>query len=147
MLSTTIKASVIGMTLLISNLASANPTAELGTCLVDALNGKERKQLAKWIFFSIASHPEITSFANVTEKDIEDTNQTVGHLITRLLTKDCPSQMTQANADNPLALQQSFELVGQVAMQELMSNPKVNSAIVGYSKYADLDKINSLLVK
>ncbi len=121
------------------------PTEALGSCLVDALNGKDRKQLAKWIYFAVAAHPEISSFTHATSKDIDATDQYIGILVTRLLTKDCPTKMKQANDTNPLALQQAFELVGQVAIQELMRDSAVMESITGYAKYTDMDKINSLL--
>ena len=44
-----------------SALYANTETAIFANCLVDALNGKERKQLAKWIFFGIAAHPTISS--------------------------------------------------------------------------------------
>lgn len=141
------KVVAFGLVLLLPFSAyPATPTEDLGTCLIDALNGKERKQLAKWIFFAMASHPEISSFSNATSQDIESTDKSVGQLVTRLLTEDCPSEMRLANDSNPLALQKAFELVGQVAMQEIMTSPQVNEAIVGYAKYADMDKIGSILV-
>ena len=125
---------------------SATPTQSLGACLVDSLNGKERKQLAKWIYFAIAAHPEISDFSKASSKDIDSTDQYIGGLVTRLLTVDCPTEMKLANDLDPLAMQQAFELVGQVAMQELMTNENVMSSITGYIKYADMDKINSLLI-
>lgn len=137
---------VIALSLGCSQLSfSATPTESFGTCLIDSLNGKERKQLAKWIYFAMAAHPEISSFSKASSKDIDSTDQYVGDLVTRLLTVDCPTEMKLANAENPLALQQAFELVGQVATQELMTNENVMTSITGYAKYADMDKINLLL--
>lgn len=121
------------------------PTRNLGSCMVDALNGKERKQLAKWIFFAIAAHPEIKSYSSATSKDVNVSDKTVGALITRLLTSDCPAELKVAYKADPAAVQKAFELVGQVAMQELLANQNVTSAITNYAQYTDLDKINSLL--
>lgn len=128
-------------------LANAqNHVANLGTCMIDNLNGKERKALAKWIFFAMAAHPEINTYSNASTKDLNDSDQNIGVLITRLLTVNCPEQLKSANDSDPLALQKSFELVGQVAMQELMTNQQVMSALTGYSEYTDIDKINQVLM-
>lgn len=124
---------------------AVDPTQSLGSCLTDSLNGKERKELAKWVFMSMAAHPELSRFSTASPEDVKSENQYVGRLISRLLTKDCPEELKLANRANPMALQQAFGLVGQVAMQELMTNPKVTDALTGYTKYTDTNKINAIL--
>ncbi|EWH10397.1 hypothetical protein DS2_07988 [Catenovulum agarivorans DS-2] len=120
-------------------------TQQLGTCLVDSLNGKERKDLAKWIFFAMSAHPEIQPFAKVTNKDLDGTNRFVGGLITRLLTSDCPSQAKAALQESgSLAIQNAFRLVGEVAMQELMTNQQVTATIGAFEKYVDQAKMAEL---
>ncbi len=134
----------IGVTISVPAL-SGSAASNLGGCMIDALNGKERKQLAKWIFFSMAAHPSIKSYFSATAKDITESDEIIGKLITRLLTSDCPHELKIANKSDPLAIKKSFELVGQVAMQELMTNKKVMKAITNYAQYVDQGKINSLL--
>jgi len=116
-----------------------------GSCMVDNLNGKERKQLAKWIFFAIAAHPEIKIYSNVSQKDVDSSDKYIGALITRLLTVDCPSQMKATYRIDPRAYEKAFELVGKMAMQELMSNKNVTKAITNYIQFADMEKLNKLL--
>ncbi len=138
---------LLGLSLIMAIPAAqaATPTQELGRCLVDTLNGKERKGLAKWIFFSMAAHPEIAGYANATPAVIEQSDRYVGGLITRLLTDDCPNELRLAHGANPQAIEQAFELVGQVAMQELMNNPAVMRTLTNYSKFADLERIGRTL--
>lgn len=126
---------------------SGSPADELGGCLVDSLNGKERKELATWIFFAIAAHPEIKSYSSASDKAIKETDEFVGKLITRLLTEDCPRQLRKADKADPLALEQAFELVGKVAMQELMANQNVTKSITNYVHYLDQEKINKVLLE
>ena len=115
--------------------------------MVDSLNGKERKELAKWIFFAIAAHPEIRSYTSISSEDINTSDKVVGELISRLLIVDCPDELKIANSSDPLAIQDSFGLVGQVAIQELMTNQGVMKSIAGYINYLDKEKINVLLVE
>jgi len=129
----------------VTSVFASTPTEQLGTCLVDTLNGKERKKLAKWIYFSIGSHPEMKAFMNATESNIQESDQYVGILITKILTVDCPKELYAANKSDPLAIQKAFELVGQVAMQELMTNQDTMKAITNYVKYTDQEKINAIL--
>ena len=117
----------------------------LGTCLVDSLTGKERKHLAKWIYFAIAAHPEMSSYSNIKQEDRIKTDKYVGNLVTRLLAEDCASEFKSAQTTNPVALQRAFELVGQVAMQELMTDQDVKTSIISYIKYTDQNKIQEVL--
>jgi len=131
---------------LMSGPATASPAADaLGTCLIDFLNGKERKELGKWIFLGISAHPEISGFTNISLEDRDDSDQYIGNLITRLLTEDCLTEAKNATATGgSVALTSAFELVGRVAMQELMTDTNVSSAISGFEKYLDAEKLSTL---
>lgn len=124
---------------------AGTPSDNLGNCLVDTLNGKERKNLAKWIYFSIGSHPEMKQFMGATVEDIKNSDKFVGKLITKLLTIDCPKELKLAHKSDPLAIQKAFQLVGQVAMQELMTNKSTMKALTNYAEYSDKEKINKIL--
>jgi hypothetical protein len=126
---------------------SGSPVGNLGGCLVESLNGKERKELAKWIFFAIAAHPEMKSYSSVSDKDIKETDEFVGKLITRLLAENCPGDLQKAYKADPLAIQKALELVGRVAMQELMTDQNVTKSISNYVHYVDEGKINKVLLE
>jgi hypothetical protein len=118
---------------------------ELGVCLADSLTGKERKALARWIFFGMAAHPEIRPYTEVSDQAIDDLDKLVGELVTRLMTSDCPQQARAAVKDEgSAAIEYAFGLVGQVAMQELMMNQEVSQTLGGFEKYVDQEAIQSL---
>jgi len=133
-------ALAVGFSALSSSVA-ADPSQAFGTCLIDSLTGKERKTLSTWIFFSMGAHPEISQFASISDDQKVAVDKQVGTLITRLLSEDCPQEFKAAQQINPMAVQGAFELVGQVAMQELMTNNKVMEALTSYSAYTDQEKI------
>ncbi len=123
-----------------------NGQASLGACMVDELSGKEKKQLATWIFFAMAAHPEIKQFANIQGDAQRNIDKQVGSLVTRLLTESCANELKAAYREGGMtAIEQSFELVGKVAMEELMTNPKVNMAISGYADFIDDKKLEAVL--
>ena len=93
----------------------------------------------------MAAHPELSAYADTSPQDIEASDQYVGKVITRLLTVDCPDRLRKASAADAKAVQKAFELVGQVAMQELMTNQEVAQALSNYARYADTEKINKVL--
>ena len=90
---------------------------------------------------------KINIYSKATAENIDDSDKFVGKLITRMLTVDCPNELMLANKSDPLAINKAFELVGRVAMQELMSNQDTMQALTNYAKYTDQEKINALLSK
>ncbi|WP_047691700.1 hypothetical protein [Vibrio sp. ZOR0018] len=122
-------------------------TGRFTTCLLDSLNGKERKNLAKWIYFSIAAHPELNEFSNISKSDRTSIDKYTGQLVTRLLVEDCAQELVAAQKADPLAIEKAFEMVGQVAMQELMNSEDVTNAITNYLQYTDQDKLNQLFTE
>jgi len=143
-----IKVIILSLGLIIGLPAFANtPTNVFATCLVDNLNGKERKNLAKWIYLAMAAHPEIKSLSSANSNDIQKSDKYIGKLITKLLTINCPTELNKATKSNPNALEQGFGLVGKVAMQELMTNKKVTKALENYIEYTDLEKIKKITNK
>jgi hypothetical protein len=143
------KLLLLGALILISsittNIYAGQKTNELGVCLTDSLTGKERKNLAKWIFFSMSVHPEISIHFKVPEQTIDKNNEYVGNLMTRLLAEDCPNQTKAALKEaGSTAMENAFEIVGRVAMQELMRDQSVTSTIGGFEKYLDTEKLKVL---
>lgn len=117
----------------------------LGSCMVDAMTGKERKEMAQWIFFAISAHPEIKEYSNVPEATKNTADMHFANLITRLLTEDCLVQAKAAvKKDGNTAIVGAFELVGKVAMQELMRSKEVSNSISAYAKYLDQEKLKKI---
>lgn len=141
---------ILGMALSCTVFAQAvfalDGQESLGACMVDELSGKEKKQLATWIFFAMAAHPEIKQYANIEGDAQLNIDKQVGSLVTRLLTDSCATQLKAAYREGGMdAIEKSFELVGKVAMEELMTNPKVNMAISGYADFIDDKKLEAVL--
>ena len=66
-------------------------------------------------------------------------------LVTRLLTKDCLTQAkTAIKQEGNAAIVGAFELVGKVAIQELMRNKEVSNSIGAYVKYLDQEKLKKM---
>ncbi|MGI9568765.1 MAG: hypothetical protein ACR2PH_03275, partial [Desulfobulbia bacterium] len=60
-------------------------------------------------------------------------------------TNDCPTELKKAARSDPTAINNAFELVGRVAMQELMNNQDVVNGLTNYSRYTDTQKIREIL--
>lgn len=132
-------------TLLAPAPAQAGPATDaLSACLADNTTGKERKDLVKWIFVSIAAHPELRELAVATPAMRDRVNQRTGVMLTRLLTDNCPEQARRAyERDGGQAFEAAFGVLGRLAMQELMTNADVNAAVSGFGKYVDKQKLEA----
>lgn len=122
-----------------------DPVVQLGVCLTDSLTGKERKSLARWMFFAQSRHPSLIGFASASAEDIDETDRDVGKILTRLLTVECASHVSAAHKSSPLAMQFAFQLVGEQAMTELMTSPEVLAFFGGHAKYTDMARINEIM--
>jgi hypothetical protein len=140
---------LICTSLLLSQAAFATPTTDaLSTCLADNTTGKDRKDLARWIFLAMSVHPEIRSLSSATEVIRDEADRKMANLVTRLLTVNCETQTKEAVAsEGNTGVFSAFKSLGEVAMRELMTNPDVTASIIGYAKYIDQKKLESVLSK
>ncbi|HET7845515.1 MAG TPA: hypothetical protein VFL14_15265 [Xanthomonadales bacterium] len=143
----TIRAMLLGAALIATPNVYASATSDAtATCLVDSTTGKDRKLLARWIFLAMAQHPAITQLSKATPADNEDAHKEMGALFTRLVADDCPDEFkAMLAADGAGAIESAFELLGKMAMQELMADPKVAESIGGLNKYVDEAKVGAVL--
>ena len=134
---------------LITPSAIAGPATDaLSACLADNTTGKDRKEMARWVFVGMSAHPEIQSLANVTQADRDAFDQKMAVMVTKLITENCATQVKLAREkEGSNALKDAFEIIGKLAMQELMSNPNVNTAFSSFTKYVDQSKFNAVFAK
>jgi len=118
----------------------------LSRCLADNTTGRDRKDMARWVFVAMSAHPEIHELAATSEETHVKTSQAMGALVTRLLTESCPSEVQAASKDDgSLALRRAFELLGQLAMMELVSDKSVAASFSQFEQYLDRAKINAVI--
>lgn len=120
------------------------PAESLSRCLADNTSGKDRKDLARWIFLSMAVHSEIKQYAAPDLAKISDeTDKLTASMFTRLLAESCVKQTQAAyKQGGTVAIQTAFQTLGQLAMQELMSDAQVNASMGAFQKYLDQGKLN-----
>ena len=124
-----------------------SPADSLSRCLAENTSGKDRKTLGRWVFLSMAAHPELKQHvAATTARTTEETNEAVAAIFTRLVTESCVEQTkTAAKEGGGLAIQGAFQTLNALAMQELMSGRDVRATMSGFEKYLDRSKLNQVL--
>ena len=127
--------------------AQAGPKADaLAACLGDNTTGKDRKELARWIFVAMAAHPEIKDLSTASAATRDAADQGMGRLVTALLAERCAAQTREVVAqEGSPGMLSAFRTLGELAMKELMSNPDVGRSLSGYERYLDQAKIRAAL--
>lgn len=120
-------------------------TDELAKCLVESTSSADKVAFSRWVFVAIAAHPAVADLSAVTPASREASNRQIGALITRLLVEDCRSQAERAlRYERTTAMEASFSVLGQVAMQELMTNPAVGAVLEGLEEHVDSERLEEL---
>lgn len=132
--------------LLSSQVAFAGPYADdLSKCLVGSTTQEDRMALVKWVFSAASAHPAVKSMVSVSEKQLDDANKGTADLFMSLLTVSCKSEAEKTlQYEGQVTFQTSFQVLGQVAGQELFSSPEVTAAMSGLGKHLDSKKLESL---
>ncbi len=130
-----------------SAAAYAGPaTDNLSNCLADSTTGRDRVNLARWIIVAMSQHPAMSDISSaISAQKMDETNRAIGELYNRLMVQDCSTQLkTAVQTDGPAAVGKGFEVLGRLAMQELMANPQVAAGMAAPLKYIDSQKISKL---
>jgi len=119
--------------------AFASPTSDaLDNCLVDKSTGRDRKDLARWIFVAVSSHPDMQDLFALSPQMRETANKSAADVIMRLVTVECVEQArASAAVDGGATWEKAFGKLGEVAMKELTTNPAVTTSFEDPVKYMD----------
>jgi hypothetical protein len=140
----TIASAFFASTVVISPAFAGATTDALTSCIADNSTGKDRKDLAQWVFAGMASHPDIKRLSTVDSSTRDDLDRTMAKLSTKLLTESCSKEAKLAVAtDGNASFSSAFEYLGKLAMQELMTDPAVHASFSNYTKYLDRAKFDA----
>lgn len=116
----------------------------LSSCIAEGASSQDRKDLARWMFVAMAAHPEMKAISSVSAAATEAASKAAGELFTRLLAETCTAQVKAAlQVGGPAALQSAFQVLGQLAMQELMGDRDVLASMAILERYIDKQKLEA----
>jgi hypothetical protein len=127
--------------------AQAQPPVEaFARCIADSTTGRDRKDLARWLFVAMGAHPEMRAIASIAPTANEDASRAAGLMFTRLVTETCPKEARAAvQVAGPTAFQSAFTVLGQLAMQELMTDKDVAAGMSAIERHIDAAKVQAVL--
>lgn len=111
---------------------------DLSRCLVKSASPADQATFVRWMFSAIAQHPSVEGMAKISPDQRKALTKGGAMLFQRLLLTDCRKEAVAAiKYEGQSAMQQSFEVLGQVAMRNLMTDPKVAAGLAELGTYAD----------
>ena len=120
--------------------AFAGPfTDDFAKCLVTKTTSQEKTDLVKWIYVTISFHPQLSQMSNLTAEDVEMANIRVADYMTNVFAYKCNDELNQAiKYEGEESIFYAFELLGELAMGELMQDQGVTAASELFIQYVDL---------
>jgi hypothetical protein len=118
---------------------------ELSKCIVESSSNEDFTVYVQWIFSLMSLHPAVQSMSSISNDQRQIYNEKCGKLFMNLLTVSCKEQAQKAwKYEGQVALESSFRVLGQVAMRELLSHPKVKAGLSGFENQFDKEKLESV---
>ncbi|WP_296508275.1 hypothetical protein [Rhodoferax sp.] len=118
----------------------------MGKCLVSATSQKDKTDLVRWMFANAALHPDVSNISSVSTEQRDDIDRTAAALMDRLLTVACRKETSEAlKYEGAIAMQLSFQILGQVASASLMTHPNVGQGFGRIGQFLDQKKIEALV--
>ena len=114
-------------------------TDDFAKCLVTKTTAQEKTDLVKWIYVTISFHPQLSQMSNLTAEDVEMANIRVADYMTNVFAYKCNDELNQAiKYEGEESVFYAFELLGELAMRELMQDQGVTAASELFIQYVDL---------
>ena len=115
-------------------------TDDLTRCLVAATSTEDRVAFARWMFTAMSAGEAVSDLTTVTDAQRTEGNRRAAHLLQRLILTDCrPQAVLALKYEGGDALVSSFEMVGRVAIGDLMRDPGVAAQLDSLDTYIDQD--------
>ena len=137
------------MLLPLAGAAQAGPATDaMSVCVQKSATPQDHAVVARWFFSMMSRSPSVASLSTISDARLEGVNKQTAALFTRLLTTDCAGEAKAAYAEGGQnAIQQSWQSLTFVVMQETMSGPDVQSAGAAFAGYVDQAKVGAALSK
>ena len=134
---------IIGFNL---NLFSGPFTDEFAKCIVMKTTTQEKTDLVRWIYVTMSFHPQLMDLSNLTADDVEMVNIRVADYMTNVFAYKCNEELNMAmDYEGEESVYYAFELLGEIAMTELMEDQGVSAASELFIDYIDVSIFEQIL--
>jgi hypothetical protein len=129
--------------------ATAGPQGdELARCLVQSTSEDDKAVLAQWLFSSMALHPKVSQLASVPEERRTQATKDLAALIQKIFTRTCREEARVAyKAEGDDAIANAFGVFGKVALESLLTEPKISENMNSFLEYLDKAELQKALTE
>lgn len=128
----TFTALTLGLALCASASAQ-NAGDTLAACLKQHTTAADRQAMARWVFVTLSSHPDLTPYASAQAS--QETPRIQGQMaqtLTRLVTENCARETKQAlRQGGPAHIQKALTGVARQSLTDLVAHPSVATHLGG----------------
>lgn len=141
-----LKNCIIGLITVLPTMTYANShlglyTNDLAKCMVSSLSANDKQIIQNFTLQSMFSHPSLNQKNPYSQYEINQTQQQVGRLITRLFAKDCTKEWIIATYYDNKAVEQASETLGVYVMQDLINHPNYERYWLGIEHYMNKQEL------
>jgi len=120
------------------NINSGPFTDEFSRCIVTKTTSQEKTDLVKWIYVTISFHPQLSDMSNLSSEDVEMVNIRVADYMTNVFAYKCNKELIEAiKYEGENSVVTAFELLGEIAISEIMVDEGVSIASEFFTQYLD----------
>jgi hypothetical protein len=95
-------------------------------CIENSVTKQEKADLARWFVASLARHPAMSGITSVSAEKKDELDKAVGRMNNRILAVACAKELKDVvRMEGVAGAKTNFVYLGQLAMQEVMTNPEV----------------------
>ena len=121
---------------------------KLSACLTTSATEGDKAALIRWVFVAMSTHPLTESLATIPADQRATIVREGSAVFQKLMAETCGAETVGTlKYEGTEALGKAFEVLGQTAMEGLMSHPNVQAAISELASHLDQAKFEKLLEK
>jgi len=107
---------------------------------------QEKTDLVRWIYVTMSFHPQLMDLSNLTADNVEMVNIRVADYMTNVFAYKCNEELKMAmDYEGEESVYYAFELLGEIAMTELMEDQGVSAASELFIDYIDVSIFEQIL--
>ena len=119
---------------------------DFGKCLVKSSSDQDKQELMEWIFASISLNPKLATYVSIPKEDRVKIDTHMAVLFNKLIGESCHKEAADAlKYEGSGSFAVAFQLLGQVAGQQLFASPEVTKGSENFIKLVDLDALQKKL--
>jgi hypothetical protein len=122
--------------------------AALGRCVIGMTTGNDRLLISRWIGMGLASAPQLEGLVTVDVEARDMLDRELAALFVRLFTQDCVEETRPlVRAGDQASVQVAFGMLGEIAVGELIRDPRAAAIMSNYVRYIPADTFDVFLPK